>query len=331
MKVSGQGSIAARIERAFHTASSATGTPFDYLLKTAIRESNMKPHAKAPTSSATGLFQFIESTWLETVKKAGPQHGLKAYADQITARADGRYTVADPKKRAEILALRTDPQISAIMAGALTRSNAAHLAKTLGREPNQGELYMAHFLGAGGANRLITGAVNTPDQRADTLFPAQARANRPIFYQANGQARTLAEVYTNLIATHGQEPAPTMMAYTPARPGADPLAAMPQPQNPLNQGWRATRPQGAFHALFRNDPAAPTGPVVAAFWAGFGGDAANAAAPVALTKADPELTRQQSAPIPRSRPAGQADGPLDLTKYLKFNQPRKSKDVLPPA
>ncbi|MDN3719678.1 transglycosylase SLT domain-containing protein [Roseibium salinum] len=77
MQVADTTSIASRIELAFQSASSSTGTSFDYLVKTAARESAFNPTAKARTSSATGLFQFIESTWLETMKEAGPRHGLE--------------------------------------------------------------------------------------------------------------------------------------------------------------------------------------------------------------------------------------------------------------
>ena len=114
-------------------ASASTGTSFDYLVKTARRESAMNPEAKASTSSASGLFQFVEQTWLETVKLAGPSLGLKDMAARIVAGSDGRYRVPDPQAKAEILALRHDPEISAMMAGALTQRNATYLTERLGR------------------------------------------------------------------------------------------------------------------------------------------------------------------------------------------------------
>ncbi len=89
MRVADTASIASRIELAFQSASTSTGTSFDYLVKTAARESSFNPTAKARTSSATGLFQFIESTWLETMKEAGPKHGLEKYSDQIQRSKSG--------------------------------------------------------------------------------------------------------------------------------------------------------------------------------------------------------------------------------------------------
>ena len=117
MRVADTASVASRIELAFQSASTSTGTSFDYLVKTAARESAFDPTAKARTSSATGLFQFIESTWLETLKEAGPKHGLEKYADQISRGKNGKHYVSDPQMRKEILDLRKDPEISSVMAG----------------------------------------------------------------------------------------------------------------------------------------------------------------------------------------------------------------------
>ncbi|PVB59979.1 transglycosylase SLT domain-containing protein [Labrenzia sp. 011] len=195
-------SIASRIELAFQSASSSTGTSFDYLVKTAARESSFDPAAKAKTSSATGLFQFIESTWLETMKEAGPKHGLGKYSDEIKQSKNGRFYVSDPQMRREILDLRKDPEISSMMAGALTQKNANYLEQRIGREPTDGELYMAHFLGAHGASKLIETTAANPDVRADSMFSAQARANKPIFYHRNGNARSMQEVYDVIVSKH---------------------------------------------------------------------------------------------------------------------------------
>ncbi|NKX66325.1 transglycosylase SLT domain-containing protein [Labrenzia sp. 5N] len=202
MRVADTASIASRIELAFQSASTSTGTSFDYLVKTAARESSFNPTAKARTSSATGLFQFIESTWLETMKEAGPKHGLEKYSDQIQRSKSGKFYVSDQQMRREILDLRKDPEISSMMAGALTQKNSQYLERRIGREPSDGELYMAHFLGANGASRLIDAAGASPDMRADKVFSAQARANKPIFYHSNGKARSMQEVYEVIVSKH---------------------------------------------------------------------------------------------------------------------------------
>ena len=132
-------------------AGDKNGVDFDYLLQTAIRESALNPKAKAQTSSATGLFQFIESTWLEVMKEEGPRLGYQTYADAIKVDSDGDLYIKDKALREEVLALREDPQIAADLAAAFTRKNGAYLHERFGRMPSPGELYIAHFMGAKGA------------------------------------------------------------------------------------------------------------------------------------------------------------------------------------
>jgi hypothetical protein len=100
--------------------------------------------------------------------------------------------------RAAILRLRTDPQASAMLAGALTRNNAALVGTTIGRQPTNGELYIAHFLGADGAGKLINGAASRPQASAAAMFPNAAAANHNIFYDGHGRARSVGEVYGKL-------------------------------------------------------------------------------------------------------------------------------------
>jgi Transglycosylase SLT domain len=101
---------------AIQQASQATGTSFNYLLATAQVESGLNPQAGAPTSSARGLFQFIDTTWLATMKQYGPALGYGSYADAITTDGSGGYFVRDPTMRSEILKLRSDPTANAVMA-----------------------------------------------------------------------------------------------------------------------------------------------------------------------------------------------------------------------
>tara|TARA_R110002124_G_scaffold29084_2_gene101794 strand:+ start:1348 stop:2394 length:1047 start_codon:yes stop_codon:yes gene_type:complete len=191
-----------QITAALQSASEKTGTDFSYLLKTAMRESSLNCNAKSATSSACGLFQFTEQTWLGTMKQDGGDLGLGKYADAISQDANGRYTVTDPAARREILALRNDPEVSALMAGAYTNESKDKLEDRLGRSVNGGELYIAHFLGAGGASKLISGTEQTPNAPADEMFPSAAAANRSIFYNRDGSPRSVSEVYTNLVAKH---------------------------------------------------------------------------------------------------------------------------------
>src|SRR6202035_3709193 len=116
-----------RIAGAIKQAASTTGASFEYLLATAKMESNFDPKASASTSSARGLFQFIDQPWLGTVKEAGAQLGYGKYADAIARSSDGSYSVSDPTARRAILKLRDDPVAAASMAAVLTQSNSFKL------------------------------------------------------------------------------------------------------------------------------------------------------------------------------------------------------------
>jgi len=105
--------------------------------------------------------------------------------------------------RAEILKLRHDPTANAVMAGAFTKANADYLAAKLGRQPSEGELYIAHFLGAGGASRLISLAAANPGAKAADYFPNAANANPSIFFdRATRAPRSLAQVRDVLVARY---------------------------------------------------------------------------------------------------------------------------------
>jgi hypothetical protein len=201
---------------ALEKASAATGVDFSYLLGTAMRESGLKPTAKSGQSSATGLFQFIEQTWLSLVKDYGSKHGLGSYANAITKTADGRCRVANAEDRSAILRLRNDPQISALMAGEYTKMTQAQMEDSLGRKVSKGELYAAHLLGAGSACKLIRSAQGAPSSAACDLFPREADANRNIFYHADGRPKTVREVYnwTTANLTSGLTPTAKMNAKT---------------------------------------------------------------------------------------------------------------------
>src|SRR5580765_5236075 len=180
---------------ALHSASAKTGTDFGYLLATAMRESNLDTQAKSKASSATGLFQFVDQTWLSLVKRYGERHGLSDYAAAIRKTDAGGYSVASHATKSAILALRKDPELSALMAGEAAKETRQSLECSLGRDVCGGELYAAHFLGEGGARRLIALNEKNPDAAADVAFPLAARSNRSAFYHSDGTAKTVGELY----------------------------------------------------------------------------------------------------------------------------------------
>jgi hypothetical protein len=189
----------ARVAGAIREAARSTGASFEYLLTAARIESNLNPAAQATTSSAKGLYQFVDQTWLATLKQAGPALGYGQYADAITQTVDGRFEVADPIQRAAIMRLRSDPAVSATMAGAYARTNAAQLSAAIGRQPTAGEVYIAHFLGSDGAAKLIKAAATQPRANAAAMYPQAAAANPGIFLNRFGLPRSAGELYSTLI------------------------------------------------------------------------------------------------------------------------------------
>ena len=176
------------VHAAIANAANATGVDFGYLLAQARLESGLDPRARARTSSAAGLYQFTGQTWLGTLARHGADHGLDWAGDAVGNAA------TNPALRNRLLALRHDPQLSALLAGDLANDNRAALMQTLGREPDNAELYLAHFLGAEGAGRFLSGLASNPDASAAALLPKAAAANRAIFYAPGGAPRSLAGV-----------------------------------------------------------------------------------------------------------------------------------------
>lgn len=182
------------ITAAIKDASKESGVSFSYLMTKAATESGFKADAKASTSSATGLYQFIESTWMSMVKEHGDKAGLGQYADALE---NGR---VDGKTRKEILDLRKDPKTSAIMAAQYASDNKEHLEKTVGCKVGDTELYLAHFLGPAGAEKFLKAYHANPGRSAASVNPDAAGANRSIFYDRSGAPRSLSDVYNRFAA-----------------------------------------------------------------------------------------------------------------------------------
>lgn len=178
-----------QVRAAIARAANRSGVDFDYLLAQARIESSLDPSARAATSSAAGLYQFTSATWLRTLDAHGAEHGLGWASAAIE---DGR--VRDPALRAQVMALRFDPDAAAAMAAELAGENAEALAPVLGRAPDGAELYLAHFLGSRGAAEFLSALRSDPDQSAVTLMPKAAAANRSIFFETGGAPRTVGAV-----------------------------------------------------------------------------------------------------------------------------------------
>lgn len=264
-----EGVAPTRIISAVEKASAKTGVDFQFLMEKASTESSFNANAKAKTSSATGLFQFIENTWLSMVKTHGEKYGLGKYADAITVNQNGKACVTDCNMKNEILNLRKNPEISALMAGEYSASNKDFLESKVGGDIGSTELYLAHFLGAGGAAKFLNSRGANPEAKAAAIMPEAARANKNVFYdRATGRARSLEQIY-DLFAqkfTGGTTPPPQGDASTPSirlasGSAAAPVTAPPQ-LDPLETAAQAHPSSGGYRIadIIWNDDAEKAAP-----------------------------------------------------------------------
>jgi hypothetical protein len=177
------------------------------------------------------------------------------------------------------------------MAGVLTQSNSFKLTGMIGRRPTDSELYMAHFMGVGSAAKLIANAEDNPQASGARLFPNAAAANRPIFYDPSGRARSVSEVYTDLdrrYAVAANSPATRMAMSTFGVSAPAAIASTEQFDVPDNAAYLSRLPdvrnvtpvtassqpatsaqgQTSFRSLFQvGDRQEPVSPVVQQLWA----------------------------------------------------------------
>jgi len=152
-------------------AAKMAGVDPKLMMTMASIESGFRPQVGAGTSSAKGLYQFINSTWKSMLKKYGAKYGISPDAHQF------------------------DPRANALMGAEFLRENAAHLRKSVGREPTDTDLYMAHFMGAGGAVSALRSPAEAIGAQA---MPAAASANRNIYFERDGRPKTMGGVIAHL-------------------------------------------------------------------------------------------------------------------------------------
>lgn len=279
------GSAPGNVRAAIASAAGATGVDFSYLAAQARLESGFNPAARNGTSSASGLFQFTNSTWLHTLQKHGSMLGL----------GDTSSALADPAQRMALLSLRGDPHASAMMAASLASDNADALSAVLGRAPDASELYVAHFLGTDGASRFLSALGTNPDLPAASLLPRAAAANRSIFYDDSGNPRSVASVMALIrgrmqgaLAAEGIS-ADAMMAGAAMGGGiggGDMAWSMPVETMPMvaQSSAASPPPQGGplaqeFSAMQAASPASPSRSMADTLQSAFGLGADNGATP----------------------------------------------------
>ena len=209
-------------------AAEATGVDPVYMMALADKESSFIPANKASTSSAEGLFQFIESTWLEMVKRFGAQHGL-----DDRGRCDrgpiGDLAIEDEAMREHMLNLRRDPYLSALMAAEMMKRDRGRVERRLGRPITRSEFYLAHFLGVDSASKFMSLLDDKPEAERAAQLPG-------------GRAREQVAV----LRQEGQEDAPALGRGGPPQARRDDRPA-PRPL----RGGRAVSPDHGGQAVGR--------------------------------------------------------------------------------
>ena len=164
-------------------ASNQTNYQFkrpEFVNDTTQAESSGNPNAKSKTSTASGLAGFTDGTWNEMQKKYGKQYGLNN---------------------------KSDPMQQKIATDLLAHDNEKYLKQKLKRNVTNKDLHVAHFMGAGGATRMILNIQRGQgDKLAYQTFRKEANANKPIFFDKknNNRPRTINEVYAVLASREQQ-------------------------------------------------------------------------------------------------------------------------------
>ncbi|HUH83078.1 MAG TPA: transglycosylase SLT domain-containing protein [Stellaceae bacterium] len=174
-----------RTRDAIHNAADAVGVDPGYLFGVAALESSFNPTARARGTSAAGLYQFTEGTWLRVVKVFGAKHGLGDFAAEISVDDDDNVAMRRGARRQALMRMRDDPYLAALLAAELALDNEARLESLLGRAVSPAEIYLAHFLGVGAAARMIAAADRRPRVAGRVLVPAAAETNPGVFGPAD--------------------------------------------------------------------------------------------------------------------------------------------------
>lgn len=146
-------------------------------------------------TSARGVGQFLDDTWIDVVSDPGVRQ---------------RVGIPENLTRAQLLDLRKDPRLSTLIIAANGEKNNKALSRVLGRDLDAPELYMAHFLGTGGASAIFAAYKNAPDTLAKDVLPDAASKNKGAFYK-NERPVTVKEFYDNIQIEFARSPTQRQM------------------------------------------------------------------------------------------------------------------------
>lgn len=193
----GDYAVSHSVAKAIVRAAKETDFPADYLMAIAEKESSFRANSKADVGTAKGYFGFIEQTWLSAIKRNGAEYGLGDAAAAITTKKNKRgspyFDIEDDRLRAEILALRDDPYISAVMAANDLKDARKRIESRIDAVMEDKDLYLSHFLGEDAAEDIIAASESKPRTAARAMLPKAARYNKAMFHDNRGRPLTVAQ------------------------------------------------------------------------------------------------------------------------------------------
>ncbi len=212
--------IPAGVMDAIRSAAQESGIDPHLLAAVAWRESRFDPGARSQRSSAKGLLQFTEGTWLQAIRDYGAQHGAGAYAAAVQRQRSGALAVPDARLRSDILQRRSDPVLSAELAAEGMRLQRAAMQDRLGRSVRSADLYLLHVLGPSGSARFLSAVAQHPT--ASSLEVASPK----VLYNAGLLARdhrpmTVANTYAAVEAMLGEQHVHSERVFAETRPGQE--------------------------------------------------------------------------------------------------------------
>jgi hypothetical protein len=200
------------VAKAIVRAAKETGFPADYLMAIAEKESSFRADARPDAGSARGYFGFIEQTWLSAIKRNGGEYGLADAAAAVVVKKNRRgqsyFDIDDTKLRQEVMDLREDPYVSAVMTALDLKDARKRIEDKIDAVMKDEDLYLPHFLGEDAAEDVIAASESKPGTSARGLLPRAARYNRAMFHDGHGRPLTVAQFRKraqNVIASRAEK------------------------------------------------------------------------------------------------------------------------------
>lgn len=200
------------VAKAIVRAANETGFPADYLMAIAEKESSFRANSAADVGSAKGYFGFIEQTWFSALKRNGGEYGLADVASAIVQKKNRRgqtyFDIDNPRLREEVLGLRDDPYVSAVMTALDLKDARKRIEDRIDAVMKDEDLYLPHFLGEDAAEDVIAASERKPGSSARGLLPRAARYNKAMFHDSHGRPLTVAQFRKraqNVIASRAEK------------------------------------------------------------------------------------------------------------------------------